>query len=799
MQNTQQNTSFSELVTNKVWAFMTQLRGTFPIEELFTHSLALLYALHKGYHINVINNHHLEFVLNDDKLYRDLIQFVPDDKLLHAAMCKFLNEISPIDCEEFNRIYVDVLRRLFDMVSCNAGKGTGEFFTPVAITKLMAYIIDKEECNEVFDPFCGTASLIHEMAQFGGLPLFTGQEINHKTSIYARVNAEAFYRHDECIKNVDSIHSWDDYTYDAVVSCPPLRVRLSSEDLAIAKRATPQCSCLCYEDIILTRPFLCNQARLTITHLDTGFCYRGGRDKELRSELVERGVVDSVIALPSGILYGTSIPTIILVCKKERRQDEPIKFIHAENYVIGDRRKRTFDYKRFIDMLESDARDVVKVPVDEVRQYDYNLNPALYYTSTTNLKVGQRLCRLGDLITLAHGVHIPSSAVQGAVSLRLLSRDFIEILLNNSKTESRIANRGNMPCRSFTDPSAKYLIASFIAGESRYGINTDGKGMVCTSNIRAFKINEDLVTPEYLVYALTHHKALSQGITPLTDCLMLPIVIDSPEVQKELVNKEVQRYNQKAEIEREADAKRLGVKQNISDLEHMLGSIQLRINKIITRLEKATPASANYPHLVKSMKDNVEYMNRVIKYNNARIDAESFNIIEGNIVEFISQYVDAWNNYGGEYFELTIENRLQDNVEMSFDKSFLTVMLDAILNNAIRHGFHKRKNYTEHNAVQITLSVTEYKGKPYLLLSVANNGDPIPDGFTIDDYISRGRYAASTGRSGLGGHHVYQIAKGHGGFLYLDSNKVWSTIVDVLIPISSIGLTDIPSYDNECI
>lgn len=82
---------------------------------------------------------------------------------------------------------------------------------------------------------------------------------------------------------------------------------------------------------------------------------------------------------------------------------------------------------------------------------------------------------------------------------------------------------------------------------------------------------------------------------------------------------------------------------------------------------------------------------------------------------------------------------------------------------------------------------------------MSNNGDPIAEGFTIEDYISRGRYTSSTGRSGLGGHHVYQIAKGHRGFLYLDINKVWNMIVEVLLPIESTFLNDIPAYDKECI
>ena len=799
MQNPQIQTTNSEYVINIVWNFMNNVRGNFSIDEIFTSTLAVLYAYHKGYSIRIIDNHRIGFTPNDDKLFCDLVNLVPSDKHLHAAMCQYIGELASINQEELNSMYVEVLRGLFDLVSCNSSRESGEFYTPSSITKLMAYIVNKEGCDEVFDPFCGTASIVNELSKFGKLPLFSGQELNYRTSIYARINAEALYGHDECIKNVDSIRHWDNNCYEAVVSCPPFAVRLTSEQLYEARQASPKCPCRSYEEIILTRPFFCNQARLTVMLLPTGICFRGNRNYELRKELVERNLLDTIIALPANILYSTSIPCVVFVCKRDRANDEPIKFIHAEDYFLGNRRKCTFDYDRFVNMVEGDACDIAHVSLEEVRQYDYNLNPSLYYKKNFNLNPGQRVVRLEELIIPIEGHRIPSTDVKEAISISNLSKEFINILLNNGKTSAMTGMRRNVNYRVIDASEGKYLLTTCSTYESRYGINTDGNDFVCSADIKVFKVNENLVTPEYLAYTLINHKVLSKGHIPLSSYMMLPIVIDSLEAQKELVNKEILQYNQRSDAEREADALRLGIKRNVSDLEHMLGSTQLRITKIISRLEKATPSSENYQHVVKSLKDNIEYMNRIIHYNNARIETESFNIKEGDIVGFIDAYVDAWNNYGGEYFELSAQNRLDSNIRMSFDKTLLTVMLDSILNNAIRHGFHKRKNYTEHNMVQISLSVVEYNGLPYMLLEIANNGDSIDEGFSIEDYISRGRYTASTGRSGLGGYHVYQIAKGHKGFLHLDSNKVWNMIVEVLLPIESTMLNNIPTYDNECV
>ena len=782
-----------------VWNLMNNVRGNFSIGEIFTPTLAILYAFHKGYSIRLIGNHRIEFTPNSDRLFCDLVNLISNDKHLHIAMCQYVRELAYVNRDEFNSVYVEVLRGLFDLVSCNSGRDSGDFYTPSAITKLMAYIVNKEGCNKVFDPFCGTASIIHELSKFGERPLFVGQELNFRTSIYARINAEALYGNDDCIKNIDSIIRWDNNFYNAVVSCPPFALRLTPKQLYEARHFSPECPCRSYEEIILTRPLYCNNAKLSVMLLPTGICFRSNRDYELRKELVERNLLDMIIALPTNILYGTSIPSVVFVCKRERTLDEPIKFIHAEDYFLGERRKRTFDYDRFIEMIEGDACDIANVTLEEVRQYDYNLNPSLYYKKDFDLNPGQTVVRLEELISPIEGNRIPSTDVKEAISISNLSRDFINILLNNGKTSAPTELRRNMTYRVIDASEEKYLLSTSNTFESRYGINTDGKGFACPADIKIFKINENLVTPEYLAYILLNYKAISKGRMHLSGYMKLPIVIDSLEIQKKLVDNEIQLYNQKLDAEREADALRLGVKQNVSDLEHMLGSTQLRITKIITRLERVTPSNEHFQHLVKSLKDNVEYMNRIIHYNNARIDSESFNLKRGEIAEFINAYVDAWNNYGGEYFKLLIENRLDADVQLSFDKTLFTVMLDSILNNAIRHGFHKRKNYTDHNMVQIGLSTVEYNGQPYLQLSVANNGDSIAEGFSITDYISRGRYTTSTGRSGLGGYHVYQIVKGHNGFLYLDSNKVWNMIVEVLLPIETTILNDIPTYDNECI
>ena len=792
MQNMKQLVS-AEFVTNMIWENMNVKRGNVSVNEMFTSVLAVLYAKHKGYYIEVRDIRRIEYEINDDSLFVDLVNSIRTTECVQGVLCKINAELDQIGIEQFNNIYVETLKELFNLVSINSGTMIDDFYTPREIIKLLAQVAQRGKCSSVYDPFCGTASLVHELPNVN----FEGQDFNMQTSLYARVNLEATCGTDKGIKVCDSTREWTFSKFDALVTCPPFGVRLNLDQQNAIEGLNPDFRCKSIDDMVFTLPFIRNNAKISVVLTAIGFCFRGTRDYELRKYLVEHNQLDTIISLPANILYGTSIRTVIVVCKKHRMDNEPIKIVHAEDYYLGEGRKRIFDVDRTLSMIDSFGEDCASVSLDKVRKYDYNLNPALYFNQNFELKEGQKVVKLKDLVTSIEGEHVHSSNVEEAYKVSTLSKNFIEVLLNNSKVSQLVETRRNANCRHFTAAGKKYLLCLSTPMGTRYGLFTDNKDFSCPVEIKAYEINESLVMPEYLVYTLVNSEAVNQGQMSLAEYMMIPIVIDSLEVQKTLINKKVQQYQEHKLAEQEADAKRLGIKQNISDLEHMLGTTQNRIGKIIQRLEKVTPGADNYQQLIKQLKDNVGYMNRTIQYTNTRIESACFNKQDGDISKFIKDYVDAWKNYGSYCFTLDVLDEFDERNSVSFDKGMLTVMLDSILNNAVRHGFHKRKDVG--NQVLIHLSEVVYDDTPYLLLSIANNGEEISDGFTIEDYVSRGRYTASTGRTGLGGYHVYQIVKGHNGYLRLDSNKQWNLIVEVLLPINSTSINDLPVYENECI
>ena len=89
-------------------------------------------------------------------------------------------------------------------------------------------------------------------------------------------------------------------------------------------------------------------------------------------------------------------------------------------------------------------------------------------------------------------------------------------------------------------------------------------------------------------------------------------------------------------------------------------------------------------------------------------------------------------------------------------------MLDELLRNADKHGF--RRKYSDENYVDISVELIDADSdEPKILLDVTNNGKPFPEDFTIDDYITSGKFNKETGTTGLGGRQVYNICKSFGG------------------------------------
>lgn len=236
-----------------------------------------------------------------------------------------------------------------------------------------------------------------------------------------------------------------------------------------------------------------------------------------------------------------------------------------------------------------------------------------------------------------------------------------------------------------------------------------------------------------------------------------------------------------------ASKERKMLKKTSSDLIHMLGTPYHRIHNALDLLsldvDDKGKSRINY------IRDNFGYIRRLIEMNGA--DFNDYQKDRIDIVKFIERYILGWENYGSKTFtiEFYCDGEFEEEGTILANETALTIMMDCLLDNANRHGFHKTKS--PDNKVKIHLDRTTLGDENAVIISVGNNGKPMPKNFSIDDYITSGKFGTDTGRSGLGGSHVFKIVSTMGGTLDFISEAVssaekeeWWTTFMITIPLT---------------
>lgn len=264
-------------------------------------------------------------------------------KLLDAIGDLALGSFSDNSIDAFG----DAYEYLMTMYASSAGKSGGEFFTPQEVSELLAKItvVGKTEVNKVYDPACGSGSLLLQFAKVLGKDKvrqgFFGQEINITTYNLCRIN---MFLHDVNYEKFQIAHGdtltdpahWDDQPFEAIVSNPPYSIKwdgdanpllINDDRFAPAGVLAPKSKAdLAFTMHILS--WLAVNGTAAIVEFP-GVMYRGNAEAKIRKYLVDNNFVDAVIQLPPDLFFGTGIQTVILVLKKSK-SDNKVLFVNAE-------------------------------------------------------------------------------------------------------------------------------------------------------------------------------------------------------------------------------------------------------------------------------------------------------------------------------------------------------------------------------------------------------------------------------------------------------------------------------------
>jgi type I restriction enzyme M protein len=287
------------------------------------------------------------------------------------------------------------------MYASNAGKSGGEFYTPQEVSELLTRlaIVGKKEINKIYDPACGSGSLLLKAAKILGKEKvrqgFYGQEVNITTYNLCRIN---MFLHDidydkfdiACEDTLISPQHWDDEPFEVIVSNPPYSIKWAGDDnpLLINDPRFSPAGVLAPKSkadlafIMHSLSWLATNGTAAIVCFP-GIMYRGGAEQKIRKYLVDNNYIDCIIQLPSNLFFGTSIATCIMVLKRNKA-DSNVLFVDASNECVKVTNNNKLTEENISKIVEAFANRADSehfthlASYDEVKEQNYNLSVSTY-------------------------------------------------------------------------------------------------------------------------------------------------------------------------------------------------------------------------------------------------------------------------------------------------------------------------------------------------------------------------------------------------------------------------------------
>lgn len=326
----------------------------------------------------------------------------------NKLLTKLLDAIGNLKIGSFDDHSIDAFGDTYEylmaMYASSAGKSGGEFFTPQEVSELLAKIttVGKKQINKVYDPACGSGSLLLKFAKILGkdnIGGFFGQEINLTTFNLCRIN---MFLHDIGYDKFDITHGdtlidpkqQGFEPFDAIVSNPPYSISWEGNDSSILindERFKPAgvLAPKSKADLAFTMHILHSLSKTGTAAIVEfpGVLYRGGAEQKIRKYLIDNNFVDAVIQLPSNLFFGTGIATCIIVLKKETKEDGNVLFIDASEELVVNGNKNKLGEKnienilnKFIEREDTDKTKYMSKLVSnfDIGKNDYNLAVSSY-------------------------------------------------------------------------------------------------------------------------------------------------------------------------------------------------------------------------------------------------------------------------------------------------------------------------------------------------------------------------------------------------------------------------------------
>ena len=325
-----------------------------------------------------------------------------DDQQRNITITEVLKKLAHVDLVGHGGDVIgDAYEYLISQFASEAGKKAGEFYTPHQVSDMMARIVtigqEDKKLFSVFDPTMGSGSLMLNVRNYLNYPdsvKYHGQELNTTTFNLAKMNLilHGVDSEDMRLRNGDTLNKdWptdEPYTFDSVLMNPPYSAKWSADDTFLDDSRFNRYGKLAPKTkadfaFLLHGYYHLKDSGTMAIVLPHGILFRGAAEGVIRKKLLEDGSIDAVIGLPGNMFFGTSIPTTVVILKKNREARD-VLFIDASKDFVKGKNQNKLSSEHIDRIVETyKKREAVEkyayvASFDEIKENDFNLNIPRY-------------------------------------------------------------------------------------------------------------------------------------------------------------------------------------------------------------------------------------------------------------------------------------------------------------------------------------------------------------------------------------------------------------------------------------
>lgn len=376
-----------------------QLTFTKLVEEIHTATFQLE-NLAQGFKNIEQSDEVFENLFEDIDLYSNKLG--KGAQKANEVISSVMKELSTLDLAGHNGdVLGDAYEYLIGQFASDSGKKAGEFYTPQTVSSLMTRIVLHDKENQkgfsVYDPTMGSGSLLLNAKKYSNEPgtiNYFGQELNTSTYNLARMNMilHGVDTPNQHLRNGDTLDKdWPDEeptNFDGVMMNPPYSAKWSAEKGFLDDARFSNYGVLAPKSkadfaFLLHGYYHLKNSGVMAIVLPHGVLFRGASEGKIRQILLDNGAIDTIIGLPANIFINTSIPTTVIILKKERTSRD-VFFIDASNDFAKGKNVNILTPENLDKILdtyikrENADKYAHLASFDEIKVNDYNLNIPRY-------------------------------------------------------------------------------------------------------------------------------------------------------------------------------------------------------------------------------------------------------------------------------------------------------------------------------------------------------------------------------------------------------------------------------------